>query len=235
MDHALQSHRAPERRAQRYAQGLLVVVAAALVTACGALGGREQPVREADRHVGVLSEVETHIGELNAQLDQTINALHDVTAAARTGADATQAFGRFTAAHDGTVRMRERLGRQTQELRSRTDEYFGRWQEDVEQTQNPQLRQVSQERRAEAMQVTGRLLASTASLDASLEPLLRDLQDVRFYLQRNLTPDGIAAVSGTIRNVQQHASQVRQDLGAVRTHVAPARHMFATQPEPGRG
>lgn len=72
-----------------------------------------------------------------------------------------------------------------------------------------------------------RLNEAGGRLEAAYVPFMQDLHDARLYLRRNLTPAGITAVAGVLREAREGGAAVRKAYDDMLVETNRLRTMFA--------
>jgi len=111
--------------------------------------------------------------------------------------------------------------------------YFADWGNQVAAINDPTLKQLSADRKQQAVTSLADLKASVDKARAAYKPLAKDLDDVGIYLGNNLTSDGIAAMKPRLDTIKVEALNVRDAVTAVVTSLSKFSGTLA-QPAPGK-
>lgn len=76
--------------------------------------------------------------------------------------------------------------------------YFAEWDAQLAQIKNEDIRARSQSRKNEVAQQLQAIKRSYAEAEVAYRPFMAGLKDVQKYLSVDLTPDGVAAIKGTV-------------------------------------
>ena len=90
--------------------------------------------------------------------------------------------------------------------------YFADWGNQVAEINDPTLKQLSADRKQQAMNGLADLKAAVDNARAAYKPLAKDLDDVGLYLGNNLTASGIAAMKPRLDTIKVEAVSVRDAL-----------------------
>lgn len=109
--------------------------------------------------------------------------------------------------------MRTRMDameRQANAMRQRSERYLSGWQQS--DVQNPELREISAERRDAVAQRLQRADASFQEARTALVPFQSNLEDIRKVVGQDPTPAGVLAVAGSevLRNTETHGAAVAE-------------------------
>jgi len=100
------------------------------------------------------------------------------------------------------------------DTKAKGDVYFTAWEKDLDLIANPDIRDRSAARRAEAMENFNQILVKMDSADEAFYPFLIELQDVQKYLNHDLTPEGILSIKDVVVKAGKEASTINQRIDA---------------------
>ncbi|HPC59955.1 MAG TPA: DUF2959 family protein [Verrucomicrobiota bacterium] len=215
------------------AKSLVRTAALALAVGLFTAGCATQGYKKADRTGINLQNFRKDVVEFKQALDASLARLNEVSQAAAT--NPRPAFEAYTKSLTRLGAASRRTDKQAQTLQKQGEAYFQQWQRDLETINNPEIRQVAQERKEQQKQLFERLDPLMKQLWSHYDPLFSDLQDLRKLLSQDLTESGIRAAAGLIRrntdlgaSVQSHLDEVAREAGmisdglmAARTPIAP--------------
>jgi Protein of unknown function (DUF2959) len=95
--------------------------------------------------------------------------------------------------------------------------YFADWGNQIAAINDPALKQLSADRKQQAVANLADLKTAMEKARAAYAPLAKDLNDVGLYLGNNLTADGIAAMKPRLDSIKVEAVGVRDALTGVVT------------------
>lgn len=99
-------------------------------------------------------------------------------------------------------------------METKAELFFGAWSEDTAAIQGADLRKSAETRRS-ALEAGFRTLGSgQVELEKALEGFLAELEDLRLYLEHDLTAAGIGSAREPLTRVQTDARTLRERLGA---------------------
>lgn len=93
--------------------------------------------------------------------------------------------------------------------------YFADWGNQIASISDPTLKQLSLDRKNQAVANLTALKNGMEKARAAYKPLAKDLDDIGFYLGNNLTADGIAAMRPRLDSIKVEAVGVRDALASV--------------------
>jgi hypothetical protein len=92
--------------------------------------------------------------------------------------------------------------------------YFADWGNQINAMNDPMLKQLSADRKQQAVASLNELKVSTDKARAACKSLARDLQDIGHYLGNNLTASGISAMKPRLDVIKVEAVGVRDAVSA---------------------
>lgn len=121
---------------------------------------------------------------------------------------------------------------------ARAELFFGGWTEDAAQITDAELKQSSDARRTALKANYEKLSGGQREADQALGHFVRQLSDLRLYLEHDLTADGIASAKKTIDKALADGAALQERLSALahtsdeaRTALAPLRAQAPAAPE----
>lgn len=93
--------------------------------------------------------------------------------------------------------------------------YFADWGNQIAAISDPTLKQLSLDRKNQAVANLAELKSGMEKARAVYKPLAKDLNDIGLYLGNNLTSDGIAAMKPRLDSIKVEAVGVRDALASV--------------------
>lgn len=141
-------------------------------------------------------------------------------------------FEAFDRAVTQLERSASALDRQAGQLREERLAYLDRWEQQNRAIRSDEVRRASLERRDEVAEELVRLEQDFLQARARLEPLVRDLQDIRRMLSVDLTPAGLATAQDLVERAREDAEPVRSALADLEQDLRTA--SLRLYPEAGR-
>jgi hypothetical protein len=108
--------------------------------------------------------------------------------------------------------------------------YFADWGSQVAAISDPILKQLSADRKQQAVASLADLKAGMDKARAAYQPLAKDLGDVGLYLGNNLTAAGIAAMKPRLDSIKLEAVGVRDSISAATASLNKFSATLATPP-----
>ena len=96
-------------------------------------------------------------------------------------------------------------------------EYFTSWDTSINRMSDPELRQTGAERRSKAMHDHDGLSATLGAIGRQLKPLMSDLNDLKAFLDADLSPANVGKASEIIQKSQSDARVLKDNIADVQT------------------
>lgn len=155
-----------------------------------------------------IKEVDTEIRKMVVQVDATGAALDALVLPGQ--ANLKKTFDKYT---DEVARLDnegQRLLKRIEEMKERKNDYFAEWEKQGDTFVNPQIRELSEERRNRLMEIYAQVPAASVGIKGAYHSYLTDLKEIQQYLSNDLTPKGIEGIAP----VAQKSVQDREALKA---------------------
>ena len=100
------------------------------------------------------------------------------------------------------------------EMKARSKDYFTEWEKQGDTYTNPQIRELSDERRSRLATIYAQVPEAGMGIKGAYHAYLTDLKEIQLYLSNDLTPKGLDAIAPV-------ASKTIQDREALKTSFLP--------------
>lgn len=175
----------------------------AITVAVWVAGCASTPLERKDAASSSLVELRDSMVAIRGQIEQTLTSLNRLTSAPPSAL--RDAFRQYATDADKIAQQAVTVDKESRQMRSRSDEWLAGWQKSYVGVNDPELKALSERRRAQALGRFQNIDGSLAAAREAFAPFVASLQDVKKVVGNDLTPNGVAAVSGT--TVVQNANQ----------------------------
>lgn len=179
----------------------------ALVVALGAAGCASTPFERKEATTDSMVELRESMVETRGQIEKTLVSLNGLMTAPPDGL--RQAYEEYAKDTDKIAKQAVVVEEESSRLQERSEDWLAGWKESTPKVQNPELKALSERRSAQALERIQNIDRSLAEARDALVPFVSNLQDVKEVVGNDLTPSGVAAVSGTA--VVQNANRSGAD------------------------
>lgn len=168
-----------------------------------------------------LDTMQEHLDEILTQLDETENSLNDVTNADESTLE--DAYESFTDDVSQTEDMKNDFEDLADDVRQNSSEYLTKWENEVNNYENNQLRRGSEQRLGEIRQALSSVRNNSGSVTRAMEDYLSDLNEIDSYLNNDLTISGVEAVYSLSQNMEDSGDNLRQEINTLQQSVTDAK------------
>ncbi|BAU49344.1 hypothetical protein SVA_2796 [Sulfurifustis variabilis] len=185
--------------------GVIVVVAVSVA------GCASTPV---ERKEASLVDLHDSMVAIRGQIDKTLASLNGLTSASPDRLPAT--YQQFAKDTDKIAEQAATVDEESRQLQTRSAEWLAGWRKSQAEVQDPELKALSERRHAQALERIQNIDRSLAEAREAFAPFVANLQDVKQVVGNDLTPNGVAAVSGTavVQNANQAGGAAARALDA---------------------
>jgi len=186
---------------------LLLAVGLALLGGCATTGQSKS---------GDLSEALTQGKEAVAvgkkQVEMMLTSLDALVTAQ---GDLKAPFSKFNDQLKQLVKMQEDLKKRSGEVQAKKEEYLKQWQEQMANIKDPEIKTKIESRRQEVAKDYADLGQAAQKARAPFDLFLQYLQDIKQYLNFDLTPSGIEAVKPVAEKAKTEGTAVSEAIGNI--------------------
>ena len=200
-----------------------VAAAGSSLTGCATTG-----TERAAKATTNIQTVEAEYRQIPAQVDLTNATLKDLISPDQT--DVKKAFQAFKSNADKMEKLENQLEKNSAEMTAKGNDYFMEWEKENKDYTNPQIRQLSEERRLQLREEFAQIPQASVGVKGSLNAYVTQMKDIEKFFSNDLTAKGIEKMTPVAR-------QAIQDGEAVKTSVNPvlaAIKRVETALKPGR-
>ena len=182
---------------------------AILTTACGTTQGYKQ----ADKTGAGIAEFRDEIVKGKNAIDATMKSLGEVAISANT--DPRKAFEQFSKDVGNLESTAATIRKRSQSMQERGQAYFKQWEQELSSVNNPEIRNLAEQRKAKLQDTFESIRKYSGPLKAQFEPWMSDLKDLRTYLSNDLTITGVDAAKGLFTKTTNEGLEVQKSMDAL--------------------
>jgi len=180
-------------------------VAAALLAGC-ATSGYESGNKTATN----IQKAANKISAFNGQVDTTLASLNDLVNNPKP--DLRPQFKSFAAHMRSLESAGNEISRARMAMGTEGKEYLAKWDAEIAQINNEDIKARSQSRKAEVNEKLQAIKRSYAETEVAFKPFIADLRDVEKFLSVDLTTAGLASIKDVVAKATSHAAPLKQSL-----------------------
>lgn len=186
--------------------------AAALLVALTVVGCASGPVQRQERTVETVADTRKEMVDVRSQIDRTLTSLNALVNASPS--DLRKAYDRYARDVDAMRKEAAAMEKHASAMEKHTGDYLASWQRSQSQIQNPELRDVTGQRREVLTNSFQRIQGAFREARRDVTPFLTRLEDIRRALGNDLTAVGVAAIAQTdaVSSANAHGAAVATSL-----------------------
>lgn len=202
--------------------GAIILPSLIFLTGCATISPSSNTKR-AEKTTESMEVVEKDINRISVQLSATEASIDNLLNANES--EIEDAFEIYQENVDKVVNLKTNLGKHTDNMRSNGNEYFTQWQSEGETYESPELRDVSTQRREELSRTFSQITESSGRINRELQAYVNHAKEIESYLENDLTPKGIKAVTPLTQSVIADGKKLKSAINSMQNSIA------ATKPE----
>jgi chromosome segregation ATPase len=187
------------------------------IVGCGllvvSLGCSTTGQQQASSAATSLEETRTEIAGVSNALDKAVASLTDL--AEKPQSDLRPQYDAYKASVQELEAQAKKVAASAKEMRDRGEEYFKSWEGKLTDINNPELRQISADRRAALSAHYKNVTEGYQKAKAAFLPLFQQLNDVQRILGLDLTDNGLKMASSSAIEAKKSAAIVDKELDGV--------------------
>lgn len=148
-----------------------------------------------ERSVDSVAETRTEMADLHEQIERTMASLNALMAASPD--ELRKAYQRYAKDVNTTRSQAADVQKYASAMEQQSGNYLAGWQRTQSEIENPELRELTAQRRELAANSFNRIRVAFREANRELGPLLARLEDIRRTIGNDLTPVGVASVAQT--------------------------------------
>lgn len=172
-----------------------------------------------------MHTVESDIRQASVQVDATGASLNELIKPDQP--KVKNAFGKYSDNVAKMEQMGKRLLKHTDEMSARGKDYFEEWDKQGDSYTNPQIRELSEQRRADLAEIYMQIPASSVGVKGAFSAYLSDIKEIQKYLSNDLTPKGIEAITPIAQKAVSDGQLLKEAVMPVLSAITRARAELA--------
>jgi len=169
--------------------------------------------KQADKTGESIAEFRDDIVSVKKEADATLAALDKIITQATV--DPRKAFKAFDKSVPRIDSAASKAKKHSEKMKAEGQEYFKKWEKELANVSNPDIRKLAEERKAKLQATFGNIKKSTEPARDQFTSWLADLKDLQKYLSNDLTIGGIDAAKDLIAKTKKEGLAVQQSLDKV--------------------
>ncbi|MFH5884828.1 DUF2959 family protein [Halalkalibaculum sp. DA3122] len=196
--------------------GALLIIAALVITSCASTGMQ----RSQDTQT-TMETMDNDIQEASRQLDATGASLDELMRPGQT--DIAGAFETYKNNVGKMESMEKKFAKHAEQMKAKGIDYFEEWKKEGTEYKNPQIQQLSDQRRAALGEIYDKIAENSIGVNEAFKAYVSDVREIQTYLSNDLTTKGIAAIAPTSDKVVSEGASLKRAIQHVQTAIQNAR------------
>lgn len=172
-----------------------------------------------------MANVEADYRQAALQIDATGMSLKELMNPGQ--ADIQTAFQNYTRNVEKMESIGKQLDNHSQKMTVRGNEYFAEWEKQGSTYTNPQIRELSEQRRTELRALYSKIPETSIGVKGSMNDYLADIRDIQRYLSNDLTPDGVKTIKPIAEKAIKDGDALRETIRPVLAAIDHAKTEMA--------
>lgn len=194
----------------------LLIIAALGITSCASTSmQRSQDTRT------TMETMDNDIQEASRQLDVTGASLDELMRTGQT--DVKQAFQAYKDNVEKMETMEKKFAKHAEQMKAQGNNYFEEWKKEGSEYSNPEIQQLSNQRREELRKVYDKIAENSIGVDQAFKTYVSDVREIQTYLSNDLTTKGIAAIAPTSEKVVSDGDSLKYAIQKLQTAIQDVR------------
>jgi hypothetical protein len=195
-------------------------VAILYLVACASTG-----LERSAKATASMRTVDTDIKQALLQVDATNASLEDLIRPGQP--DVKKAFEAYSEQAAKMERQGQLLVKHTDEMSARRLDYFAEWEKQGNTYANPEIRELSEQRRADLSEIFARIPEASVGIKGAFRTYLSDIREIQKYLSTDLTSKGIESITPTARKSMEDGNYLKEAVKPVVAAIDRARAEMA--------
>jgi hypothetical protein len=198
----------------------MLIVAVISFTSCDSTGNQRS-----EKATITMQTMDNDIKLVVVQLDAIGPSLNDLTNPGLS--DTKKAFDLYSDNVTKIEPMEKQFTKHADEMKVRGKEYFEEWQKEGSQYKNPQIKELSEQRRADIGEIYGKIAENSFGVKEAFKAYVSDIKEIQTYLSNDLTAKGIETIAPISRKAVNDGDNLKSTIKNVQTAIEKAREAMA--------
>ncbi len=159
-----------------------------------------------------IQDVDNEIKKFSVQIDSTDAALDALVKSGQQ--DLKKNFDKYSDQLAKLEHEGKRVIKHMDEMKANSTQYFAEWEKQGDSFTNPEIRELSEERRLKLAEIYAQVPKAGAGIRGAYNSYLTNLKEIQKYLSTDLTPKGVEAITPV-------ATKAVRDMGTLKSSLQP--------------
>jgi chromosome segregation ATPase len=193
-----------------------LVVAVACIAGCSSTG-----IQRSEKATTSMQTIDKDIKLIVVQLDATGASLDELTKPGQS--DLKKAFESCTDHVAKIEKMEKAFAIHADEMKDRGKNYFDEWQKEGNKYNNAQIRELSEQRRAQLGEIYAKIAENSVGVKGPFKAYVSDVKEIQLYVSNDLTAKGIESIGPVTRKAVDDGEKLKSAIRELQTAIEKAR------------
>ncbi|MGA3245008.1 MAG: DUF2959 family protein [Bacteroidota bacterium] len=193
-----------------------LVVAVTCISGCSSTG-----IQRSEKATTTMQTIDNDIKLIVVQLDATGASLDELTKVGQS--DVKKAFVSCTDNISKIETMEKHFAIHADEMKDRGKDYFDEWQKEGNKYNNAQIRELSEQRRAQLGEIYAKIAESSVEVKGPFKAYVSDVKDIQVYVSNDLTSKGIESIAPITRKAVDDGEKLKSAIRNLQAAIEKAR------------
>jgi outer membrane murein-binding lipoprotein Lpp len=193
-----------------------LVVAVTCISGCSSTG-----IQRSEKATTTMQTIDNDIRLIVVQLDATGASLDELTKVGQS--DVKKAFVSCTDNISKIETMEKHFAIHADEMKDRGKDYFDEWQKEGNKYNNAQIRELSEQRRAQLGEIYAKIAENSVEVKGPFKAYVSDVKDIQIYVSNDLTSKGIESIAPITRKAVDDGEKLKSAIRNLQAAIEKAR------------
>lgn len=193
-----------------------LVVAVTCIAGCSSTG-----IQRSEKATTTMQTIDNDIKLIVVQLDATGASLDELTRPGQS--DVKKAFVSCTDNISKIETMEKHFAIHADEMKDRGKDYFDEWQKEGNKYNNAQIRELSEQRRAQLGEIYAKIAENSVEVKGPFKAYVSDVKDIQIYVSNDLTSKGIESIAPITRKAVDDGEKLKSAIRNLQGAIEKAR------------
>jgi len=186
------------------------------MTGCSSTG-----IQRSEKATTTMQTIDNDIKQVVVQLDATGASLDDLMRPGQS--DVKKTFASCTGNIAKIEAMEKRFAIHADEMKDRGKDYFDEWQKEGSKYNNQQIRELSEQRRAQLGEIYAKIAENSVGVKGPFKAYVSDVKEIQLYVSNDLTSKGIESIAPITRKAVDDGEKLKGAIKDLQTAIERAR------------
>ncbi len=202
-------------------QSVASLFAALLTAVIGITGCSSTGIQRSEKATTTMQTIDNDIKLVVVQLDATGASLDELMRPGQS--DLKKAFVSCTNNVSKIETMEKRFAIHADEMKDRGKDYFDEWQKEGNKYNNQQIRELSEQRRAQLGEIYAKIAENSVGVKGPFKAYVSDVKEIQIYVSNDLTSKGIESIAPIARKAVDDGEKLKSAIKILQIAIERAR------------